>query len=358
MQKSYTDAVLQEKLNPAGAPKIETEDEDANGFTYVATLEVMPEVKLQNLDKIRITKPVVTIDQSDLDAMIEKLRAQKATWVAVDRKSKDGDRVVCDFTGLLKGEPIAGGEGKNVPVVLGEGQMLPDFEKGLTGVKGGDDTSFKVKFPKDYHAEDLQGQKVDFTVHVQRVEEINLPVVDDAFAESFNVAEGGIERFRADVRENMEREAEQKVRADIREQVMEGLLDTHELEIPKTLKHQEMHSMQHEAMRRMGVEDHSQAPPLANFAEAAEKRVRLGLLLRQLINDEKLILDRDRLRAHIEEMCAGYESADEMVEMYLNNPEIVQRVEPMALEQVAVDWLLEHGEATEKKVSFTEYMNS
>nr|NIS41848.1 trigger factor [Desulfuromonadales bacterium] len=163
MQQSYTDAVQQENLNPAGGPQIETEAEgDGKGFTYVATFEVMPEVELKGLDKIKVEKPEVEIGDSDLDDMIENLRKQKATWTEVDRASAEGDRVVVDFEGRLKGEPIEGGQGKEVPVILGQGQMLPDFEKGLTGIKAGDEKTFKVKFPKDYHAEDLKGQKVEF----------------------------------------------------------------------------------------------------------------------------------------------------------------------------------------------------
>jgi trigger factor len=358
MQKSYSDAVMQEKLKPAGAPKIEQQDENGQHFAYVATLEVLPEVALKDLDKIKVEKPDISIEDADLDAMIEKLREQKATWAEVDRASRDGDRVVCDFTGTLKGEAIQGGVGKNVPVVLGQGQMLPDFEKGLAGVKAGEDRSIKVKFPKDYHAEELQGQKVDFDIKIHRVEEKTLPAVDDAFAESFNVTEGGLEQFRQDVRENMEREARHKVKNDLREQVMTGLLDANPLEIPRTLKHQEMHSMQHDAMQRLGIEDHSQAPAIDNFAAAAEKRVRLGLLLRQLIADEKLTLDEERLRAHIEELCAGYESADEMVEMYMRSPDIRRQIEPAALEQVAVDWLVEHGRQSTRQVRFADYMNS
>jgi trigger factor len=358
MQKSYSDALMQEKLNPAGAPKIEQQDENGKHFAYVATLEVMPEVALRDLDKIKVEKPEISIEDADVDAMIEKLREQKATWSEVDRASKDGDRVVCDFTGTLKGEAIQGGIGKNVPVILGQGQMLPDFEKGLAGVRAGEEKSIKVKFPKDYHAEELQGKKVDFEIRVHRVEEKSLPAVDDAFAESFNVTEGGLEQFRQDVRENMEREARHKVKNDLREQVMTGLLEANPLEIPRTLKHQEMHSMQHDAMQRLHIEDHSKAPAIENFAAAAEKRVRLGLLLRQLIVDEKLSLDEERLRAHVEELCAGYESADEMVEMYMNSPDIRRQIEPAALEQVAVDWLVEHGRKSTREVRFAEYMNS
>lgn len=358
MQQSYSDAVTQENLKPAGAPKIEPENDDGERFAYVATLEVMPEVELSGIDKIKVEKPDVSIGDDDLDQMIDKLRQQKATWEPVDRKSRKGDRVVCDFRGTLKGEEVGGGTGTNVPVVIGEGQMLPDFEKGLTGVTAGDEKSFTVKFPKDYHAEDLKGQKVDFAVTVHSVEEQLLPDVDDELAKSFNVEEGGLEQFKNEVRDNMEHEARQKVKNDVREQVMQGLLDANPIEIPRTLKHQEMHAMQEDAMRRLGIEDREQAPALENFAEAAEKRVRLGLLIRQLIAEKSITLDEENLRSYVEEMCAGYENAEEMVNMYLGSPDIRRQLEPAALEQVAVDWLLEHGKVSRKKVGFTAYMNS
>ena len=358
LQQSYSDAVQQEKLNPAGGPKIETESEgDGKSFAYVATFEVMPEVRLEGLDKIKVEKPDVEIVDSDLDDMIENLRKQKATWTEVDRASAKGDRVVVDFEGTLKGEPIEGGQGKEVPVILGQGQMLGDFEKGLTGIKAGDEKTFKVKFPKDYHAEDLKGKKVDFSIHAHRVEEETLPPVDDSLAEMFSVKEGGIEQFKKDVLENMRHEAAQKVKSRVREQLMEALLAANPIEVPRALKHQEMHSMQHEAMQRLGIEDHDQAPPLENFAESAEKRVRLGLLIRQLITDEGIRLDEERVREHVEEMCAGYENADEMVEMYLGTPQVRQQVEPIVLEQMAFDRLLEHGKVKAKKVAFKEFMN-
>mgnify|MGYP001554142220 CR=1 FL=1 len=359
MQKSYSDALVQENLNPAGGPRIEPADaQDASTFAYVATFEVMPEFTLKNLDKIKVEKPEVTIADADMDDMILKLRKQKATWEEVERAAADGDRVIVDFDGTLKGEPFEGGKGSEIPVVLGAGQMLPDFEKGLKGIKAGDEKSFKVKFPKDYHAEDLAGKKVDFAIKTHRVEEEILPPVDDKLAEMFEVAEGGIEQFMQDVRENMEREAKAKVEGDIREQIMTGLLDANPIDIPQALKHQEMHSMQHDAMQRMGIEDHDLAPPLDNFAEMAEKRVRLGLLVSQIIADQKLAVDEDRVRARVEEMCAGYENAEEMVNVYMSNPQIVQQIQPMVLEQQALDWLMENGKTSVKKIAFTEYMNA
>lgn len=358
MQKSYTDAVLQENLTPAGGPQIEPEvSKDDSSFAYVATFEIMPEVNLKDLDKLKIEMPDVSIDDSDLDDMILKLRKQKATWESVDRKSAEGDRVIVDFNGTLKGEEFEGGKGSEVPVVLGQGQMLPDFEKALFGVQAGDEKSFKVKFPKDYHAGELAGKKVDFAIKTHRVEEEILPPVDDALAEAFEVKQGGVDTFMQDVRDNMTREAEAKVNGDVREQVMSALLAANPFEIPQTLKQQEMHSLQHEAMQRLGVEDHDQAPPLENFAAMGEKRVRLSLLISQLVKEQNLTVDETKVRERVEEMCSGYENDADMVTMYMGNPQIVQRIEPMVLEQQAIDWLVEHGNTSKKKVSFKDYMN-
>ena len=358
LQKSYTEAVTQQNLNPAGGPKIETEDDNGKTFAFTATFEIMPEIKLKNLEKIKIEKPDVSIGDSDIDDMMLNLRKQKASWEEVDRKSAEGDRVVIDFVGKLKGEVFPGGEGKEYPVVLGAGQMLPDFEKGLMGVKAGDETTFKVKFPKEYHSEDLAGKKADFEIKVHRVEGEVLPELNDEFAESFNVTEGGLEKFKTDVRENMEREASQKVKNDMREQVMNALLETNPLEIPHTLKHQEMHALQKEAMQRLGVEDPEKAPPLDGFSAGAEKRVALGLLLRQVIEDKEIKADEALIRARVEELCAGYENADDMVNMYMSNPQVMQQVEPMVVEQQAINWIIDNGKSKDKKISFKEFMDT
>ncbi|NCF16184.1 MAG: trigger factor [Gammaproteobacteria bacterium] len=357
MQKSYSDAVAQEKLRPAGGPKIETEDEDGKTFAYVATFEVLPEVELKDLDKIKVEKPEVSIDDEDLDDMLLSLQKQRVTWEEVDRKSKDGDRVVVDFTGTVGGEAFEGGSGTEIPVVLGQGQMLPDFEKGLKGIKAGEEKTIKVKFPKEYHADDLAGKTAEFAINTHRVEKEVLPELTDEFAESFNVTDGGMEQFKKDVRDNMEREAKQKVDSDVREQVLEGLIEKNPIDVPHGLVHEEMHAMQREAMQRLGIEDEDQAPPLENFNTPAEKRVRIGLLLRQLISEQSITVDSAALRSRVEEMCAGYENADEMVNMYMSNPQIMQQVEPMVIEQSAVEWLLDNGKVKVKKVSFKDYMN-
>jgi trigger factor len=357
MGQSYRDAVAQENLNPVAYPKIEPElSEENDGFAFVATFEVLPEFALKGLDKIEVTRPEIEISDQDCDDMIENLRKQKANWETVERKSKKGDRVVVDFEGQLKGEPVEGGTGKEVPVVLGQGQMLPDFEKSLVGVNADDEKSFKVKFPKDYHAEALANKTVDFTAKVHRVEEEVLPPLDDSLAEAYAVEEGGLKQLREDVVQNMEREADQKTRSDVREQAMTGLLDANPIEVPNSLVQQEAHTMQHDAMRQFGIEDHDQAPPIDEFTEAAEKRVRLTLLIQQLVTDNKIELDAGRMRERVEQICAGYENSEEMVANYLSNPQVMERIEPMVMEEQAVEWIIENGIEKKKKIGFKEYM--
>ena len=357
MGQSYRDAVVQENLSPVANPKIEPELSDkGDGFAFVATFEVLPEFTLKGLDKIEVTRPEIDISDEDCDDMLENLRKQKATWETVEREAVEGDRVVVDFDGTLKGEPIEGGTGKEVPVVLGEGQMLPDFEKGLTGVKADEEKSFKVKFPKDYHIEELAKKQVEFTVKVHRVEEQELPALDDSLAEIYGVAEGGLKKLRQDVVENMEREAEQKVRNDVRDQAMTGLLEANAIEVPKSLLQQEAHSMQHDAMRQFGIEDHDQAPPIDNFTESAQKRVQLSLLIKRLVEDNGIALDASRLRERVEQICAGYENAEEMVTAYLGNPQVMARIEPLVMEEQAVEWIIENGVEKLKKISFKDYM--
>ena len=358
MGQSYRDAVVQENLSPVANPKIEPELSDkGSGFAFVATFEVLPEFTLKGLDKIEVTRPEIDISDEDCDAMLENLRKQKATWETVKREAVEGDRVVVDFDDTLKGEPIEGGTGKEVPVVLGEGQMLPDFEKGLTGVKADEEKSFKVRFPKDYHIEELAKKQVEFKVKVHRVEEQELPALDDSLAEIYGVAEGGLKKLRQDVVENMEREAEQKVRNDVREQAMTGLLEANVIEVPKSLLQQEAHSMQHDAMRQFGIEDHDQAPPIDNFTESAQKRVQLSLLIQRLVADNGIALDASRLRERVEKICAGYENAEEMVTAYLGNPQVMARIEPLVMEEQAVEWIIENGVEKLNKISFKDYMN-
>ena len=359
MQTSYSEALQRESLVPAGGPQIHPERAgDEEGLVYTATFEVYPEVELADLDRISVTRPVVEITEADVDDMMENLRKQKAEWESVDRPAAEGDKVIVDFEGSIKGEPIENGKGEQIPVVLGEGRMIEDFEKALTGVSAGDEKTFKVKYPKDYPAEELAGKKAEFKAVIHEVQEQVLPPLDEELANAYGVEEGGVEQLRADVEDNMRQELEGRVKADMKEQAMEGLLSRNPLDVPEALVQQESQSLQKDAMQRMGIEDAEQAPPLENFREIAERRVRLGLLVQQLISDKDIQLDQDRLRGKVAEMFSGYDQSEQLVSAYLGNQDFISRLGPVVLEEQAVDWLIENGQVEEKQLAFKDYMQA
>jgi len=295
---------------------------------------------------------------ADVDEMMENLRRQKAEWENVERPAAEGDKVIVDFEGSIKGEPIENGKGEQIPVILGEGRMIEDFEKALTGVSPGDEKTFKVKYPKDYPAEDLAGKKAEFRAVVHEVQAQVLPPLDEELAKAYGVEEGGVEQLRADVEDNMRQELEGRIKADMKNQAMEGLLGHNPLEVPEALVQQESQTLQKDAMQRMGIEDAEQAPPLENFRETAERRVRLGLLVQQLISDKDIQIDTDRLRGKVEEMFAGYDQSEQLVSAYLGNQDFISRLGPVVLEEQAVDWLIDNGQTEEKKVPFKDYMQT
>lgn len=357
LQSSYAEAVTQEKLQPAGSPSIEPETiEEGKDLTYFATIEVYPEVTIKGLEKIKIQAPSVQIADADIDEMIDNLRKQRADWAAVDRKSTDGDRVKMDFAGTLKGEPFEGGSAEDFEFVLGEGQMLEDFEKGVKGLKAGDEKTIKVKFPKDYHSTELAGAKAEFALTIKEVAESVLPEVDEEFVKSYGIDSGAAADLRADIVKNMERELEAKTKGEVKRQVMEGLAEQNPIDVPGVLVHQEAHSMQHQAMERMGIKDHDQAPPQETFREPAEKRVRLGLLLQEVIAENKIEVDRDRVNAKVDELVAPYDQPDEIRNMYLQNPQFLGQVENVVLEEQVIEFLQGKAKVSEKKMSFKELM--
>ncbi|HHQ13869.1 MAG TPA: trigger factor, partial [Chromatiales bacterium] len=269
LQSSYSEAVSQQNLRPAGGPRIEPDSLEAgHDLTYTAVFEVYPEVQLQGLDDIQVTRPVVSITDADIDAMIEKLRAQRADWNPVERPAREGDRVRVDFTAVLNNEPLPGGSGEDVSIVLGEQQMLPEFEASLTGLSAGDEKTFDLTFPDDYHEQSLAGQTATFTVQLREVAERVLPEIDDSFLRAYGITSGELEDLRADIRVHMQREVETRQRSELRQQVMEGLLAANELDVPGVLVDEEAEALQQEAMRQAGITDAAKAPPVDTFRDA------------------------------------------------------------------------------------------
>ncbi len=359
LQSSFSQAISQESLRPAGGPRIEAESlEEGQDLAYTAIFEVYPEVQLRNLDQLAVTRPSVEIGAEDVDAMIRTLRLQRSTWQVVDEPADEGHQVIIDFEGRRKGEPLEGGKGDAVPIVIGEGQMLPDFEKNLKGLKAGDEKSFKLKFPKDYHAQELAGEKVDFSVKLKEVAARQLPDVDAEFIKAFGIDSGSEEDFRADVQGNMEREANERIREQLKAQVMEGLLETNDIQVPTVLIDQEasdLHKRAHEQAGPQVEQDDSSSPEA--FREQAERRVKLGLLMGAVINDFEVTVDRDRLTAKIAEMSTPYENPDEIAKLYFQNPQLLSQVESVVLEEQVVDLLLDKATVTSKSVTFDEALH-
>ncbi|MDG1462269.1 MAG: trigger factor, partial [Gammaproteobacteria bacterium] len=323
LQTSYSEALGQEELNPAGQPEINTESLDAGeNLVYTATFEVYPEFEIQGLNALKVEQPTIELGDSDLNDMIDNLRKQRASWNAVERAAADGDQITVDFVGTLKGEAFEGGTGEDMPVVLGSGQMLEDFEKNLFGLKVGDTKEFKVKFPKDYPAEELAGEKAVFNVTAKKVEEQELAELTEEFIKGFGIESGSEEDLRSDVRDNMERESEAKAKAFMKSQLMEQIHDANKIDVPSAMVEQEITAMQKDAMQRAQITDESQAPARETFAEMAERRARLSLLMSEVISSEQIQVDDVRVTDKVDELCKSYPNAEEMRNLYLQNQQL------------------------------------
>ena len=357
MEQGYTEAIKKSNHNPISSPNIKPIESKNDNLRFEASFEILPDITLNDLGKISIRRPEVKITPKDTDSMLEKLRKQKRKWKKIDTKSIEGNQINIDFIGKLNGEIFEGGEGKAVNVVLGEKQMIPDFEKALFGLKPGDKKSFKVKFPKDYHSDELSGKKVDFDLTVNGLEEEVLPELDKEFVKEFGIEDGSIDKLKEDVTRNMKRELSHKINQDIKNQVMQGLLEKNDIPVPISMKDNEVKNMQKESMRQMGLKDEKDMPPAENFTEMAEKRVKLGLLISKFIEDRQLKVDQEKVKKHIEDMFAGYQEPEKLIEQYTGNQQIMSQIQSMVLEEQAFDLIAQEGKEKPNKISFNEYMN-
>jgi trigger factor len=358
LQSSYAEAVTQKQLSPAGSPRIEPQSMDeGQDLKYVATFEVFPEVVLQPIETLQVDRLSAEVTESDIDAMIERLRKQQMKYVAVSRPAVTGDKVTIDFEGAIDGVAFAGGKGQNIGIVLGEGRMLPQLEQGLIGATANEKRDISVNFPADYRATELAGKLAIFATEVKAIEEPLLPAVDDEFCTAFGVTEGGIPKLREDVAANMRRELDQALRNRNKVAVMENLYAANPTDVPNVLIEGQIRDMQVEAMRRSGAKDPSQAPPREPLLEPARRRVTLGLLLNDVIRRENLVVDRARVNERLDEMVSAYGDAAAMKRAYLQNADAMRQVESLALEDQAVDWILAHAKVREVVSSFKELMN-
>jgi trigger factor len=351
IESSYQEAIQQEKLKPAGMPKIEAKEGVEEGqFGYVATIEVMPEFKLTKLEG-EIKRPVAEVTPQDIDDMIEKLRKQRVTWNNVDRAAAEGDQVNINFKGLVEGETFEGGSAENVDLVLGSKRMIEGFESGLVGIVKEEKRSIDLKFPEDYQVEDLAGKPVTFEVEANEVSEEVLPQVDDEFAKEFGSSEG-VEKLKLDIRENMQRELSQRIQARIKSQVMELIFENNKIDIPKALIEEEIEALRKQTREQMGQGTGNFELPREMFEEQAKRRVNLGLVIGEIVKQNEIQVDNDRVRQTIEEHAASYEQPEEVVKYYYGNQQQLAAIQNIVLEDQVVDWVMEEVGVVDDKTTF------
>lgn len=361
MQRNFFEAITQEKLNPAGMPAFEMKtDEDGKDLEFVAAFEIYPQVELKDLDKIEVEKAVVEISDENLANMLETLRKQHAEWIDADREVAEDDRVTIDFVGSVDGEEFEGGKAEDFALEMGKGRMIPGFEEPMVGKKAGEEFTIEVTFPEDYHAEQLKGKEAKFAITLKKVEVQELPELDDEFAKLFGIEDGDLEKLKDEVKRNMQRELDQTLKTKLKEQVIAGLVETNPVDLPAALVKQEIDALRQQSLERFGQQG-SQAnlPELPDdlFEENARRRVSVGLLLGEVINQKEIKADSARIDDMIATSASAYEDPQEVIEYYKNNQELMQQMESLAVEDQAIDSLLESAKVTEVEKNFDDIMN-
>ncbi|MDR9437448.1 MAG: trigger factor [Thiohalophilus sp.] len=363
VQSTFYEAVSQEKLQPAGNPNFDDlKNEPGQGLAYTATFEIYPEFELAPMAEQTVEKPVTEIGEADIDKMIETIRKQNVSWQSVEREAKEGDRVTLDFKGMVDGEAFEGGSGEGMQVELGSGRMIPGFEDGLMGAKAGEDRTLNVTFPDNYHVETLAGKPAVFETHINSVEEAVLPEVDAEFAKQLGVESGDLTEMRNEVRANMQRELDERLRAKLKEAVIETLLAANSIDVPKSLVENEERTLlqqmlQNLASQGMQQQDLSGLNP-EMFKEQAEKRVTLGLIMSEIVKANDLKVEPEQVKARIREIAAPYEQPEEVVKWYQSDRQRLSEIESLVFEDQVVDWVVDQAKVVEKPVSFDEIMTS
>ena len=358
VRESLADALDQEQLRPAVMPRI-APVETASGVTYTATFDVLPDISLPQFESIEIARPVATVSDEDVDRMLERMRVQRRTWKEVERAAASGDRVVVDFEGRVDGERLEEAGAKEMPVELDAGRMVEGFEDGLVGVQAGEDRTLELSFPEAY-PEHLAGKPVTFEVKVHRVEEPELPDVDDAFAQSFGVAGGDVDTLRSEVRANMERELGDGLRAQLKQRVMEALLAGDEIALPESMVREEVaRAMQrrHEELERSGIDhQHIELSPNA-FERPVRRRIALELVVAEIIREHGIELDHARVRARVETIASTFQEPAQVLDWYYSDRSRLAPIESLVFEEQVVEWVLEHARVTDEATSFDRILN-
>jgi trigger factor len=355
MRASFSEAVAREKLSPAGGPRIEPiAMEPGRDLKYAAVFEVLPEVRLQPLAELSVERPVATVSEHDLDAMVDTLRKQRPVFNEVARGVAANDRVTVDFVGRIDGVEFEGGSGNAVPIVIGANQVMKEFEDALIGASAGEKREFNATFSAEHTNKNLANKTAAFSVQVVKVEEQAPAPLDEAFAKGFGIADGNLDKLREEVRANMERELETAIRQAVRTQVLEGLHARNPIELPRQLVDEQIQELQVEMLRRAGVRDAKQLPPREPFEQPARRRVALSLLMSELVRSANLKVSREAVQEKLNELASSYSNPEEVRRAYLQNADMMRQIEAQVLEAQAIDYVLGQAKVTDKPSTFAE----
>lgn len=353
---SFQEAARQQNLRVAGLPDIDLKTLEAGkNLEYVASFQVYPDFTIAGVDTLNITRPTSEVTDADLDKMIEVIRKQNQDWQTVERAAQNGDSVTIDFVGTLDGEIFEGGSANDYAVELGAGRMLKDFEEGLIGMQAGEEKTVDVAFPDNYQAENLKGKTAQFKLSVKQVREPVLPEIDADFIKRFGVDAGDVETFRAEVKKNMLHELDKALKSQVKQQVMDGLADLHAIEVPKALVADEVNYIREEFQQNTGSS--AQNLPDALFAPQAERRVKLGLIVGEVIRQHNLQRDSARVDAMLESLASTYEDPQALISYYRQDRKAMQTIEAAVMEEMIVDWVLEKATVTDEARDFDAVMN-
>jgi trigger factor len=359
IKETYYDALQGQDLKPAGHPHIQPLDE-TDGFKYTAVFEVYPDISLEGVDQLDVIRPIATVNDSDVDNMIEKLRAQKQSWHIVDRPVQEHDNVTISFSGTSEGENFTDGRVEDFQVVCGLKKMIPGFEDNLVGLEACANKTFELSFPEDYGNEKLAGKVAEFEVDVIKVEEPLLPKIDEDFVKAYGIEDGSIESFRGDVRNNMERELEQALRSKLKSSVMDALYEKIQVTVPNTLVDMEVENLMKpyiETAKRQKMKLDDLKLPRDVFEEQAKRRVALGLILGEIIQKNAIQIDGNKVRSTIEDIAKSYERPEDVVNWYYSDESRLNDVQQMVLEDQAIEWLVVQAKVSDETVKFSDVMD-
>lgn len=361
IQASFTEAIQQEDLNPAGIPRVEDlSDESGKDLEFTMVFDVYPDIKLSEFSNIKVEKTIAVVTEDDVNNMVDVLRKQRTEYDPVKRKCKKDDKVNVDFEGFIDDEAFAGGTAKGTDIIMGSSSMIAGFEDGLKGTKAGEDKDLELRFPDDYHLKDLAGKEVLFKIKVNSVSKPRLPDIDAAFFRQFGIEDGDQDAFRAEIRTNMERELDAVISNRLEMGVMDGLLATNDAEIPRSLVDMEIDRQRNEAVNQFGGSNKIDASllPADMFKDRAERRVRLSLLADAVRLQEKLEADPERVKSKIEELASSYQDPEQVVSWYYGNDQQLDQVKNAVLQEQMIDRILESASVTEVQSSYDDVIKA